>query len=163
MYKKILLLNFTTISNYSRVPNNRAARLLIFPNFSLPTRLIWTYTLIKFQEKILPTRLLCTYTVIDFSFSFQLTQNICYLLTNTYFACVIRSPILSKTKILIDKVGLLILDLHQEDVPSSQTYTVIRTNTVIRFSFIIMLFISIVILVIKPPPNISNKTNVTSF
>jgi|AACY02.4.fsa_nt_gi hypothetical protein len=54
---------------YSRVPNNRAARLLIFLNFSLPTRLIWTYTLIKFQEKILPTRLLSTYTVIDF-FSF---------------------------------------------------------------------------------------------
>ena len=52
---------------YSRVPNNSAARLLIFLNFSLPTRLIWTYTLIKFQEKILPTRLLCTYTVIDFS------------------------------------------------------------------------------------------------
>ena len=46
------------------VPNNSAARLLIFLNFSLPTRLIWTYTLIKFQEKILPTLLLCTYTVI---------------------------------------------------------------------------------------------------
>ena len=68
---------------YSRVPNNSAARLLIFLNFSLPTRLIWTYTLIKFQEKILPTRLLCTYTVIDFSL-FWLTRNICYLLTYTY-------------------------------------------------------------------------------
>ena len=97
------------------VPNNSAARLLIFLNFSLPTRLIWTYTLIKFWLKILPTRLLCTYTVIDF---FQLTQNICYLLTNTYFTCVIHSPILSKTKNLINKVGLLILD--QEDVPGSQ-------------------------------------------
>ena len=72
---------------YSRVPNNRAARLLIFPNFSLPTRLIWTYTLIKFQKKILPTRLLCTYTVIDFSL-FWLTQKICYLLTYLYhFTC----------------------------------------------------------------------------
>ena len=53
---------YISITTYSRVPNNSAARLLIFPNFSLPTRLIWTYTLIKFQEKILPTRLLCTYS-----------------------------------------------------------------------------------------------------
>ena len=52
---------------YSRVPNNSAARLFIFPNFSLPTRLIWTFTLIKFQEKILPTLLLYTDTFIDFS------------------------------------------------------------------------------------------------
>ena len=70
------------LPTYSRVPNNRAARLLIFLNFCLPTRLIWTYTLIKFQEKILPTQLLCTYTVIDFSL-FWLTRNICYLLTHT--------------------------------------------------------------------------------
>ena len=67
---------------YSRVPNNSAARLLIFQNFSLPTRLIWTYTLIKFLEKILPTRLLCTYTVVDF-FLFWLIQKICYLFTYT--------------------------------------------------------------------------------
>ena len=36
---------------YSMVPNNSAAHLLNFKNFSLPTRLIWTFTLIKFQEK----------------------------------------------------------------------------------------------------------------
>ena len=67
---------------YSMVPNNSAARLLIFPNFSLPTRLIWTYTLIKFQKKILPTRLLCTYKVIYFSLLW-LTRKICYLLPIT--------------------------------------------------------------------------------
>ena len=78
---------------YSRVPNNSAARLLIFLNFSLPTRLIWTYTLIKFQEKILPAQLLCTYTAIDF-FLFWLTRNICYLLTYTYFTCVIQYIVL---------------------------------------------------------------------
>ena len=42
------------------VPNNSAARLFIFLNFSLPTRLIWTYTVIKFQIICLPTRLLST-------------------------------------------------------------------------------------------------------
>ena len=46
--------------NYSKVPNNSAARLLIFKKFSLPTRLIWTYTLIKIQTIFLPTRLLST-------------------------------------------------------------------------------------------------------
>ena len=45
---------------YSKVPNNSAARLLIFKKFSLPTRLIWTYTLIKIQTIFLPTRLLST-------------------------------------------------------------------------------------------------------
>ena len=48
----------STGSKYSRVPNNSAARLLIFGDFSLPTRLIWTYTLIKIQIIFLPTRLL---------------------------------------------------------------------------------------------------------
>ena len=43
-------------SKYSKVPNNSAARLLIFKKFSLPTRLIWTYTLIKIQTIFLPTR-----------------------------------------------------------------------------------------------------------
>ena len=47
-------------STYSKVPNNSAARLLIFKKFSLPTRLIWTYTLIKIQTIFLPTRLLST-------------------------------------------------------------------------------------------------------
>ena len=47
-------------STYSMVPNNSAARLLIFKIFSLPTRLIWTYTLIKIQIIFLPTRLLST-------------------------------------------------------------------------------------------------------
>ena len=36
-------MNFTKL-DYSMVPNNSAARLLIFEIFSLPTRLIWTYT-----------------------------------------------------------------------------------------------------------------------
>ena len=45
---------------YSKVPNNSAARLLIFKKFTLPTRLIWTYTLIKIQTIFLPTRLLST-------------------------------------------------------------------------------------------------------
>ena len=45
---------------YSMVPNNSAARLLIFKIFSLPTLLIWTYTLIKIQIIFLPTRLLST-------------------------------------------------------------------------------------------------------
>ena len=45
---------------YSMVPNNSAARLLIFKIFFLPTRLIWTYTLIKIQIIFLPTRLLST-------------------------------------------------------------------------------------------------------
>ena len=48
------------VSFYSKVPNNSAARLLIFSDFSLPTRLIWTYTLIKIQKIFLPTRLLST-------------------------------------------------------------------------------------------------------
>ena len=50
------------VSNYkySKVPNNSAARLLIFMKFSLPTCLIWTYTLIKIQTIFLPTRLLST-------------------------------------------------------------------------------------------------------
>ena len=47
-------------SLYSMVPNNSAARLLIFKIFALPTRLIWTYTLIKIQIIFLPTRLLST-------------------------------------------------------------------------------------------------------
>ena len=45
---------------YSMVPNNSAARFLIFKIFSLPTQLIWTYTLIKIQIIFLPTRLLST-------------------------------------------------------------------------------------------------------
>ena len=45
---------------YSMVPNNSAARLLTFKIFSLPTRFIWTYTLIKIQIIILSTRLLST-------------------------------------------------------------------------------------------------------
>ena len=45
---------------YSMVPNDSAARLLIFKIFSLPTWLIWTYTLIKIQIIFLPTRLLST-------------------------------------------------------------------------------------------------------
>ena len=43
---------------YSMVPNNSAARLLTFEIFSLPTRLIWIYTLIKIQIIFLPTCLL---------------------------------------------------------------------------------------------------------
>ena len=43
---------------YSIVPNNSVAPLIIFENFSLPTRLIWSYTLIKVQIIILPTCLL---------------------------------------------------------------------------------------------------------
>ena len=69
----IVIWNFFYLNIFftlSRVPNNSAARWLIFPNFSLPTWLIWTYTLIKFQGKILPTRLLCTYSVIKFSLLF---------------------------------------------------------------------------------------------
>ena len=60
-------------STYSKVPNNSAARLLIFSNFSLPTRLIWTYTLIKIQIIFLPTRLLSTifYFFIYFQCFFQ--------------------------------------------------------------------------------------------
>ena len=83
---------------YSRVPNNSAARLLIFLNFSLPTRLIWTYTLIKFQEKILPTRLLCTYTVIDFSLF--LADSKYLLLTYQYLLTLLESYIVFLTFLL---------------------------------------------------------------
>ena len=38
------------VNEYSMVPNNSAACLLIFKIFSLPTRLIWTYTLITVQQ-----------------------------------------------------------------------------------------------------------------
>ena len=47
-------------ASYSMVPNKIAARLLISKIFSLPTRLIWTYTVIKIQIIFLPTRLLST-------------------------------------------------------------------------------------------------------
>ena len=66
-FKSLGRLNFKSqevVYNYSMVPNNSAARLLIFKIFSLPTRLIWTYTLIKIQIIFLPTRLLS----IDFAF-----------------------------------------------------------------------------------------------
>ena len=53
--------NFQYIHHdYSKVPNNSAASLFIFKVFSLPTHLIWTYTLIKFQTIFLPKRLLST-------------------------------------------------------------------------------------------------------
>ena len=79
------------------MPNNRAARLLIFPNFSLPTRLIWTYTLIKFQEKILPTRLLRTYTVIDFFFFF-LADSKYLLLTYLYLPTYVLWPLAKRVQ-----------------------------------------------------------------
>ena len=60
LLKRGFIRRLLAICAYSRVPNNSAARLLIFPNFSLPTQLIWTYTLIKFQIIFLPTRLLST-------------------------------------------------------------------------------------------------------
>ena len=50
----------TLTLTYSMVPNNSAARLFIFKIFFLPTRLIWTYMLIKIQIIFLPTRLLST-------------------------------------------------------------------------------------------------------
>ena len=74
---------YGSILVYSMVPNNSAARLLIFPNFSLPARLFGPTRLLNFRKKsylhgyYAPTRLLI------FLF-FWLTQNICYLLTNTY-------------------------------------------------------------------------------
>ena len=49
---------YGSILVYSMVPNNSAARLLIFEIFSLPTLPIWTYTLIKIQIIFLPTCLL---------------------------------------------------------------------------------------------------------
>ena len=52
------LVTINEVTTYSMVPNNSAARLLIFEIFSLPTRLIWTYTLIKIQIIFLPTCLL---------------------------------------------------------------------------------------------------------
>ena len=48
------------IFNYSRVPNNSAARLLNFKISSYQHGLIWTYTLIKIQIIFLLTRLLST-------------------------------------------------------------------------------------------------------
>ena len=57
-YAYLFLDIFPILYAYSMVPNNSAARLLIFEIFSLPTRLIWTYTLIKIQIIFLPTCLL---------------------------------------------------------------------------------------------------------
>ena len=51
------------------VPNNSAARLFIFKVFSLPTRLIWTYTVINFSIIFLPTCLLSTIFYYFFLFS----------------------------------------------------------------------------------------------
>ena len=48
----------TYLDMYSMVPNNSAARLLIFEIFSLTTSFIWTYTLIKIQIIFLPKCLL---------------------------------------------------------------------------------------------------------
>ena len=119
-------------SMYSRVPNNSAARLLIFLNFSLPTRLIWTYTLIKFHEKILPTRLLCT-TFYFFYLVFMLFTVFfhCNCSNNATFMCF--HPYISV------KGWKKCVKLHLKnaytfitywDIP---TYTVIRTYTLIRF------------------------------
>ena len=49
-----------SIHKYSKVPNNSAARLIIFEIFSYQHGLFWTYTLIKIQIIFLPTRLLST-------------------------------------------------------------------------------------------------------
>ena len=56
------------------VPNNSAACLLIFKIFSLPTWLIWTFTVIKFQIMCLPTCLLSTtyFTFTSYFHAFQL-------------------------------------------------------------------------------------------
>ena len=56
-------------NGYSMVPNNSAARLLISKIFSLPTRLIWTYRLIKIQIIFLSTRLLSTILYFFYIFS----------------------------------------------------------------------------------------------
>ena len=56
-YRGMQLRLYTT---YSKVPNNSAARLLIYKIFFYQHGLIWTYTLIKIQIIFLPTRLLST-------------------------------------------------------------------------------------------------------
>ena len=60
---------FVSIPNiYFMVLNNSAARLFIFKVFSLPTRLIWTYTVINFSKIFPPTCLLSTIVYSFFSF-----------------------------------------------------------------------------------------------
>ena len=71
------------------VPNNSAARLLIFKIFSLPTRLIWTYTLIKIQIIFLPTRLLSTIFYIFLSIFNAFCSLFCYhCFKNAFFSCI---------------------------------------------------------------------------
>ena len=74
---------------YSMVLNNSAARLSIFKIFSLPTRLIWTYTLIKIQIIFLPTRLLSTIFYFFYLFSMLFAAFFCYnCFNNAFFSCI---------------------------------------------------------------------------
>ena len=60
-----------TLWNYSKVPNNSAARLFIFKVFSYQHALIWTYTVINFSIIFLPTCLLSTIFYYFFLFSIR--------------------------------------------------------------------------------------------
>ena len=75
------------LCNYSKVPNNSAARLLILKIFSYQHSLIWTYTLIKIQIIFLLTRLLSAifYFLSSFNafyslFSLQLLQQCIFVM-----------------------------------------------------------------------------------
>ena len=73
--RKNLVCSFINIiTNFSKVPNNSTARLLIFQIFSYQKVLIWTYTPIKFHRPHLPL-----YTLIELHF-----------LLFIYFQCFLR-------------------------------------------------------------------------
>ena len=85
MTLKVKTCHFLTPPHYSMVPNNSAARLLIFKIFSLPTRLIWTYTLIKIQIIFLPTCLLSTIFYFFYLFLMLFAAFFCYKCLNNAF------------------------------------------------------------------------------
>ena len=85
--------------DYSMVPNNSAARLLIFKIFSLPTRLIWTYTLIKIQIIFLPTCLLSTIFYFFYLFLMLFAAFFCYkCFNNAFFSFIFLLLLVSKLK-----------------------------------------------------------------
>ena len=79
--------------------NNSAARLFIFKLFSLPTRLIWTYTVINISIIFLPTCLLSTLFYHSFSFSILFIAIFCYNWFNkALFYCIFIILLLSILK-----------------------------------------------------------------
>ena len=81
------------------MPNNSAARLFIFKVFSLPTRLIWTYTVINFSIIFLPTCLLSTISYYSFIFSILFIAIFCYNWFNkALFYCIFIILLLSILK-----------------------------------------------------------------